>query len=65
MNLLAMQVFSACGDDWKLTPQGHYRSIDKTALKAVMDMMDIANKKEMLNDIIVMQNAALEVINNG
>lgn len=65
MNLVAMQVFSACGDDWKLNPQGKYKSIDKLALGVVMEMMGVTNRKEMLTDIIAMQNAALEVINNG
>lgn len=65
MNLEAMQVFSACSDDWKLSPQGKYKSIDKLALGVVMEMMGVTNRKEMLTDIIAMQNAALEVINNG
>jgi len=65
MNLQALQVFCACGDDWKLTPQGKDKSIDKLALGAVMEMMEVANKKQMLTDIIIMQNAALEVLSNG
>ena len=65
MNLVAMQVFCTCSDDWKLTPQGKYKSIDKLALGAVMEMMEVADRKEMLTDIIAMQNAALEVVNNG
>lgn len=65
MNLEAMQVFSACSDDWKMTLQGRYKSIDKLALGVVMEMMGVTNRKEMLTDIIAMQNAALRVINNG
>jgi hypothetical protein len=65
MNLEVLQVFCACGDDWKITPKGQYKSIDKLALGAVMEMMEVANRKEMLTDIIVMQNAALEVLSNG
>ncbi len=65
INLETMQVFSACGDDWKITPQGKYKSIDKLALGVVMEMMGVANRKEMLTDIIAMQNEALRVINNG
>lgn len=64
-NLLSMQVFCACSDDWKLTPQGKYRSIDKLALGVVMEMFGVTDRKEMLTDIIAMQDAALEVINNG
>jgi len=30
-----------------------------------MEMMEVANRKEMLTDIIAMQNAALGVVNNG
>lgn len=63
MNLVAMQVFCACSDDWKLTPQGKYKSIDKLALGVVMEMMEVTDRKEMLTDIIAMQNAALGLIN--
>jgi len=65
MNLLVLQVFCACEDDWKQTPQGKYKSIDKLALGVVMEMMGVTDRKEMLTDIITMQNAALEVLNHG
>lgn len=65
MNLEALQVFCACSDDWKITPQGQYKSIDKLALGAVMKMMEVSNQKEMLSNIICMQHAALEVLGNG
>jgi len=65
MNYPVLQVFCACSDDWKITQQGKYRSIDKLALGAVMEMMEVTNRKEMLTDIIAMQNAALEILNNG
>lgn len=65
MNLQALRVFCACGEDWKVTPNGKYKSIDKLALGAVMEMMEVTNRKEMLTDVIFMQNAALEVLDNG
>jgi len=65
MNQEALEVFCALGDDWKVTPKGQYKSIDKLALGAVMEMMEVANRKEMLTNIIIMQNAALEILSNG
>lgn len=65
MNLEALQVFCACSDDWKLTPQGQYKSIDKSALGVVMEMMGVADRKNMLTQILIMQDAALEVFGHG
>ncbi len=65
MNVEALNVFLACSDDWKQDAKGRYKSIDKTAMKAVMDMMNISNTSTMLTDMIAMQDAVLEVIKHG
>jgi hypothetical protein len=65
LNHLALQVFCACTDDWKFDRAGQYKSIDKLALGAVMEMMGVSDRKSMFTDILIMQNAALEVLSNG
>jgi hypothetical protein len=65
LNQLTLQVFCACTDDWKLDLAGQYKSIDKLALGAVMEMMGVSDRKSMFTDILIMQNAALEVLSNG
>jgi hypothetical protein len=64
-NYLALQVFCACSDDWNKDYRGQYLSINKMALGVVMEFLEVTNRKEMFTNILVMQNAVLEVLSHG
>lgn len=60
-NVSTLNVFLACKDDWKLNGKRKYSAIDKTAMKAIMEMMGVENMKDTFTDLIAMQDAAAEV----
>lgn len=62
-NVGTLNVFLMCQKDWKHNSKGLPVSIEKTALKAIMDMMEVENMKDTLADIIQMQDAVVEVFN--
>lgn len=64
-NWQAIEVFCECTDDWNSDQKGRYRSINKLALESIMRMLEIKNMKEMFKNIMIMQAAALEVLNHG
>lgn len=42
---------------------GHVLGLDYAAVRAVMDMLDVADKAQTFRDVRIMEAAALEVFN--
>lgn len=61
-NLEALNVFLSCQDDWKPIEKRRYGTIDKSAMKAIMEMIGVENMKETFADLIAMQDAAVKAI---
>lgn len=56
-NVETLNAFIYCADDWTYTPQGKPKSIDKQAMKAIIEMLSIDNIKQTFTDLVAMQDA--------
>lgn len=56
------RIFARLETQWR-TDQGFYTGLDYSAVSVLMDMMQVSDKVSMLDDIRVMEAAALTILN--
>lgn len=62
-NWKAVEVFMRLHTQWKYGAMGGVIGLDYSSLPFIFEMLEVDNKKETFQSIQIMENAALEVLN--
>jgi len=62
-NRRALELFLACGTQWRVGPAGGVLGLDYPGVAALFRMKRVKDQDAMLTDLQVMEAAALEVLN--
>lgn len=64
-NAETVALFIQLATQWKVTGFGGVLGLDYVAVEATMNMVGTENRKQMLEDLQIMEMAALRVLNKG
>lgn len=64
-NFESLDVFLRCARQWNITPMGKRFALRYEAVDVVINRMQVADPKQVFEDVCAMEQAALEAFRDG